>query len=61
MVVRPVRPAMRPSMQLWAVSTPAAIWLCGLPAVMLSMKLRSFSRSARARLSPKLPLAAKVP
>src|ERR1700677_4221160 len=52
---------MRPSMQLKAVSTPAAIWLCLGPTVMLSMKLRSFSRSAKARLSLKLPLAANLP
>ena len=49
---------MRPSMQLSAVSTPAAIWLWHWPVVMLSMKVRSLSRSAKARLSRKAPLAA---
>jgi hypothetical protein len=47
-------------MQLRAVCTPSAAWLWNLPEVMLSMKLRSFSRSAKARLSLKAPLAAKV-
>ena len=49
---------MRPSMQLRAVSTPAAIWLWQWPLVMLAMKVRSLSRSAKARLSAKAPLAA---
>src|SRR5438067_10080691 len=52
---------MRPSMQLSAVSTPAAIWLCTGPDVMLSTKLRSLSRSAYFRLSRKAPLAANFP
>src|SRR5579862_6374243 len=52
---------MRPSMQLRALSTPAAIWLWSLPEVMLSMKPLSFSESACARLSLKAPLAAKEP
>src|SRR6185503_15225708 len=52
---------MRPSMQLRAVSTPAAIWLCFGPATMLSMKVFSFSRSAYFRLSLKAPLAANCP
>src|ERR1700722_6586752 len=49
---------MRPSMQLSAVSTPAAIWLCDWPVVLLSIKVRSLSRSANSRLSLKLPLQA---
>ena len=40
--------------------TPAAIWLWHPPEVMLSMKVRSLSRSAKARLSSKLPLAANL-
>ena len=52
---------MRPSMQLSAVSTPAATWLWQLPEVMLSMKVRSLSRSANSRLSLKAPLAANLP
>jgi hypothetical protein len=36
-------------MQLSAVSTPAAISLWHLPLAMLSMKLRSLSRSANAK------------
>ena len=55
------RPAMRPIMQLSAVSTPAAIWLCTGPVTMLSMKVRSLSRSAKARLSSKAPLAENLP
>ena len=52
---------MRPSMQLRAVSTPAAIWLWELPEPMLPMNVRSLSRSANSRLSLKAPLAANFP
>src|SRR5215470_11094 len=52
---------MRPRMQLSAVSTPSAIWLCAGPETMLSMNVRSLSRSANSRLSRNAPLAAKLP
>ena len=50
-----------PSMQLSAVSTPSAIWLCAGPETMLAMKVRSLSRSAYFRLSRNAPFAANCP
>jgi hypothetical protein len=48
-------------MQLSVVLTQAAIWLREEPEVMLSTNVRSLSRSAKARLSERAPLAANVP